>query len=136
MNGTLYGTTAFGGVYGGGTVFAIDPDTGVETVSYAFCSQQDCTDGKDPSGLLNVNDMLYGTTRLGGTNTDCDSSGCGTVFALDPGTGHESVLHSFPGSGADGELPGGDLLAVKRALYGVTGEGGAYGGGVVFAITR
>ena len=32
VNGTLYGTTVAGGISGNGTVFAIDPDTGAETV--------------------------------------------------------------------------------------------------------
>src|ERR1039457_5994156 len=36
-NGDLYGTTAGGGAYGGGTVFEITPD-GTLTTLYSFCS--------------------------------------------------------------------------------------------------
>src|ERR1700721_2796264 len=48
VNGTLYGTTAWGpncpkvGTAGCGTVFSIDPTTRAETVLYAFCTQQNC----------------------------------------------------------------------------------------------
>jgi uncharacterized repeat protein (TIGR03803 family) len=77
VKGMLYGTTAFGGTYDGGTVFAIDPATGAETVIYSFCSQQNCADGVQPEGnLIHVNGTLYGTTYMGGAH------GRGTVFAL------------------------------------------------------
>jgi uncharacterized repeat protein (TIGR03803 family) len=78
VKGTLYGTTLYGGnVEGDGTVFALDLNTGKETVLYSFCSQQNCADGATPdASLINVKDTLYGTTFYGG------SYGYGTVFAL------------------------------------------------------
>jgi uncharacterized repeat protein (TIGR03803 family) len=53
VNGLLYGTTYDGGmpgcVYDGcGTVFSFDPSTGMEKVLYAFCHQQNCSDGANP----------------------------------------------------------------------------------------
>ena len=77
INGTLYGTTQFGGPNSGdGTVFAINHKTGAETVVYSFC-QTDCSDGDEPTaGLISVLGTLYGTTEFGGT------PGKGTVFAL------------------------------------------------------
>jgi uncharacterized repeat protein (TIGR03803 family) len=82
VNGTLYGTTFVGGTTGCGgagcgTAFSLDLDTGTETVLYAFCSQQKCTDGDGPNGgLIAVNGKLYGTTTIGG------AYGYGTVFVL------------------------------------------------------
>jgi hypothetical protein len=60
-------------------VFTVNPDTGAETVLYAFAGG---SDGADPEGALTaVNGTLYGTT-LSGAGTGCDGGGCGTVFAL------------------------------------------------------
>ncbi|HEY5047173.1 MAG TPA: choice-of-anchor tandem repeat GloVer-containing protein [Rhizomicrobium sp.] len=130
LNGILFGTTGYGGADGGGTVFSIDPNTGAETVLYSFCSQQNCTDGANPSAtLIDVKGTLYGTTRAGG------SVGNGTVFLLDPGTGAETVLYSFS-SGTDGADPQASLINVNGTLYGTTGGGGAYGEGTVFVLKK
>jgi uncharacterized repeat protein (TIGR03803 family) len=91
VNGTLYGTTGYGGSSSGngcsntcGTVFSFNPATATETVLYSFCSQQNCTDGIHPyAGLIAANGTLYGTTEYGGNYNQCTSEGgCGTVFAL------------------------------------------------------
>ncbi len=77
VNGTLYGTTGSGGAHAKGTVFAVDPTTGAESVIYSFCSAQNCVDGSEPqSGLIDVKGSLYGTTVSGG------SANGGTVFSL------------------------------------------------------
>ncbi|HTT85564.1 MAG TPA: choice-of-anchor tandem repeat GloVer-containing protein [Rhizomicrobium sp.] len=150
VGGTLYSTTPAGGTYDGGTVFAIDPSTGAETVIYSFCSQQNCADGFSPmGGLINVNGMLYGTTFLGGSGTTdrhrCHF-GCGTVFAIDPSTGAETVVYSFcsqlKGNRCeDGANPEASLIDAKGTLYGTTYSGGRYDGcgktiacGTVFSI--
>src|SRR5438105_1233774 len=52
VSGTLYGTTFGGGTHGAGTVFALDPTAGVETVLYSFCSRKDCADGQGPDAGL------------------------------------------------------------------------------------
>jgi len=150
LGGTLYGTTPDGGAYDGGTVFALDPGTGAETVLYSFCSQQNCTDGEIPvAGLISVNGTLYGTTENGGsgtTGTRLCPFGCGTVFAIDPGTGAETVVHSFCSQMkgnrcADGAQPEASLIDVRGALYGTTSQGGGNAGcvktfacGTVFSI--
>jgi uncharacterized repeat protein (TIGR03803 family) len=75
VKGTLYGTTFYGGMYGGGTVFSVTT-TGNERVLHSFGSG---SDGAYPhAGLIDVNGMLYGTTQRGGMY------GLGTVFALSP----------------------------------------------------
>jgi uncharacterized repeat protein (TIGR03803 family) len=137
VSGTLYGTTLSGGASGGGTVFSFDPSTGTETAVYAFCSQQSCTDGENPyAGVIDVSGTLYGTTSVGGANC-ADFGGCGTVYALAPATGKETVLHSF-GNGTDGTYPIGGVTVIKGDLYGTTPEGGAYctsgGCGTVYSL--
>ncbi|HLY05933.1 MAG TPA: choice-of-anchor tandem repeat GloVer-containing protein [Rhizomicrobium sp.] len=98
VKGMLYGTTAGGGPHSGcesyqyytgcGTVFALDPATGTETVVYASCGQESCKDGSHPyARLLDVKGTLYGTTLLGGHCKADRKDGCGTVFSLDPATG-------------------------------------------------
>ncbi|HWY15299.1 MAG TPA: choice-of-anchor tandem repeat GloVer-containing protein [Rhizomicrobium sp.] len=147
VNGTLYGTTAWGpncpkvGTAGCGTVFSIDPTTRAETVLYAFCSQQNCTDGQTPqASLIDVNGTLYGTTQWGGA-VNCANAGylgCGTIFSIDPTTGAETFVHSF-GKGKDGTQPLAGLIDVNGTLYGTTSGGGANcqgsgGCGTVFAL--
>ena len=75
VKGTLYGTTASGGVNrcGCGTIFSLDPDTGAETVLHSFAGH---VDGKYPWGLVDVQGTLYGTTNVGGAHDH------GTAFAL------------------------------------------------------
>jgi uncharacterized repeat protein (TIGR03803 family) len=128
VNGTLYGTTSFGGASDRGTVFALDPATGAETVIYSFCSVGHCKDGGVPeASLIDVNGTLYGTAFWGGRHGDCQyGHGCGTVFALDPNSGTETALYSFcsqPGC-ADGSEPVSGLVDVNGMLYGTTLYGG------------
>jgi uncharacterized repeat protein (TIGR03803 family) len=138
VSGTLYGTTPFGGAYDKGAVFALDPATGAETVLYSFCGGgYPCTDGELPGGgLIDVDGTLYGTTGRGGPN--CQSSGgCGTLFALDPNTGVESILYSFCSrqNCADGNEPASGLIDLGGTLYGATVQGGAHhNSGTVFAL--
>src|SRR5438552_8023804 len=76
-DGNLYGTTAFGGPFGGlGTVFRITP-TGVLTNLHTFRGN----DGIGPEGTLveGANGILYGTTAEGGGTL---GDGLGTVFRL------------------------------------------------------
>jgi len=123
--GTLYGTTYYGGTYGRGTVFSVDPATGLETVLHSFASSG--PDGEYPdAGLVEEGGKLYGTTTEGGAD------GGGTIFSIDLVTGAERVRHSF-GSGADGSVPLAALQNVGGTLFGTTADGGAYGYGTVFS---
>src|SRR5271166_4008993 len=73
-DGNFYGTTSGGGAYGEGTVFAINPTSGLLTTLHNFNG----TDGSAPlAGLVQDTDgNFYGTTLYGGTNLE------GTVFSL------------------------------------------------------
>lgn len=123
LNGTLYGTTEFGGVGkcqgyipGCGTVFSIST-SGAEKVLYAF---QGGSDGAGPgAGLIAVKNTLYGTTSFGGANN------LGTVFSMTT-SGKEAVIYSFSG-GSDGAVPFASLIDVNGTLYGTTVAGGGQG---------
>ena len=107
--------------------------TGKETVLYSFTGTGG--DGANPqAGLVqDAQGNLYGTTTYGGDPACLE--GCGTVFKVDT-TGKETVLHTFTGTGGDGETPGGGLvLDAQGNLYGTTGSGGAYQDGTVFKLT-
>ena len=133
-DGNFYGTTAFGGTHGGGSVFRITPQ-GAETQLYSFVPNS-ISDGNQPlAGLLQASDgNFYGTAQSGGKYTE------GVVFKI-TASGKESVLHSFSGNGGiansmDGALPFGSLIEGRdHNLYGTTQNGGATGGGTVFRIT-
>jgi uncharacterized repeat protein (TIGR03803 family) len=148
-NGSLYGTTAEGGVtssscaLGCGTVFEITP-SGTLTTLYRFCSQSGCPDGHfSLSEVIQATDgNFYGTTNGGGAHGDN-----GTVFKITP-SGTLTTLHSFcsqtnsQGNCLDGANPiAGLIQATDGNLYGFTQYGGAnstscnLGCGTVFKIT-
>jgi len=82
IDGSLYGTTTYGGGAGCnngcGTVFKLAAN-GKENILHAFSGPPD---GNRPQGgLVKVNDLLYGVTYAGGTNTNLP---VGTVFAVQP----------------------------------------------------
>lgn len=125
-DGSLYGTTTYGGFFEAGTVFRWTPDDAFSIV-HEFDGG---LGGAWPiTGLVEASDgHFYGTTVGGG------SAGAGTVFRLTRGGVHV-VLHSFNG-GAGGRSPEGTLIQARDgALYGTTSAGGAFGSGTIFRIT-
>ncbi len=95
-NGSLFGTTPYGGSAGYGTIYELTPGTPwTETVLHSF---QGGSDGAFPvaSLTLGTGGVFYGTTSAGG------ATGNGTVFELTPpkkkgGAWTETVLYSFEG---------------------------------------
>jgi uncharacterized repeat protein (TIGR03803 family) len=139
-NGLLYGTTSGGGGgHGAGEVFSINPQSGGVTVLYAF---QGGTDGSSPqAGLVEVNGMLYGTTKYGGVPRGCiGNHGCGTIFEIDPGTAQETTLYHFTGKSDQGN-PVAGLIYHGGSFYGTTAMNGTnscynqQGCGTVFKFT-
>ena len=139
-SGKLYGTTGYGGqrdVNGNthGTIFSINLNgTGYQTL-YSFKGIIS-SDGDAPyASMIEVNGILYGTTPTGGTTTT-STGGYGTVFAFDPATHTEKVLHIFTGAGANGNGDGpiASLLNVGGILYGTTAYGGTHDNGTIFSI--
>jgi uncharacterized repeat protein (TIGR03803 family) len=147
-DGSLYGTTTYGGQgcggNGCGTVFNLKPAAAAcktalcqwtETVLYRFMGG---TDGAHPGYGDLVFDQagnLYGTTLQGGSGL-CNSYGCGTVYELTPAGSSwmESVLYSFTGQN-DGRWPyAGVTLDKAGNLYGSVSAGGAYSFGTVYKL--
>jgi uncharacterized repeat protein (TIGR03803 family) len=135
LNGTLYGTTLYGGPDNDGVVYSVSIASGAEHVLYSFTAG---SDGEYPAaGLLDINGTLYGTTLYGGGSSAC-KNGCGTVFSIST-SGAETVLHSFAG-GSDGAYPRAALTDLNGTLYGTTAAGGgapgcADGCGTIFSIS-
>lgn len=130
-NGNLYGTTTIGGTLGLGAVVKVTGG-GQESVLYNFAGGND---GADPEAILlmDTKGNLYGTTYNGGGSANC-TSGCGTIFEVDP-AGNETVLYRFNGS--DGANPEAGLIMDRLGnLYGTTFNGGADGFGTVFELNK
>jgi len=126
QSGNLYGTTAYGGLYGYGVVYEVS-SSGSETVLYPFT---DNTNGGIPwaSVIRDSKGNLYGTTSYG-------YGDCGVVFQVDT-AGTETVLHTFYGGASDGCYPlQGVIMDKKGNLYGTTYHGGASNQGTVFRLT-
>jgi uncharacterized repeat protein (TIGR03803 family) len=148
-DGTLYGTTPYGGPGGSGNIFGITP-AGKLTTLHLFCLQKNgqgfCADGADPqAGLVLASDgNLYGVTATGGNGiggTCAVYAGCGTIFRV-TAQGKLTTLHSFctrvnsQGYCVDGSTPVAALVqGVDGNLYGTTNLGGANNQGTVFAIS-
>jgi uncharacterized repeat protein (TIGR03803 family) len=127
--GNLFGTTLGGGkcieFFACGTIFEITPD-GTETVLFGFCKEVGgCKVGSEPGAGVTVgsNGTLYGTTVGGG-------QGKGYVYAFD---GKMKRLHDFCDCGGNVRVP--MIVDPQGHLFGVTPNGEANGGGVVFEIT-
>ena len=132
--GTLYGTAAYGGSHGCGTVFKIE--NGAKSVIHQFMDKPACSPwvGLTSDSVGN----LYGTTRnaVGGCNPPNE---CGTVFELTPAPNGKwtfEVIHRFVG-GDDGSDPSVSGLIIDDAgnLYGTTEHAGPYDSGVLFSLT-
>ena len=128
QDGCFYGTTWKGGLSDLGTVFKLDVSgpTPALTVLHSFAPGEGAV--PDGSVMLGSDNVLYGTTALGG------SAGDGTVFTLArDGTGF-TTLHEF--QGPDGVLPTADLIEADDGfLYGTT-TGTSNGAGSIFRIAK
>jgi len=106
---TLYGTTASGGAWGHGAVFALNLDGTNPHLLYSFTGTNG--DGVGPSaGLALSGNTLYGSTGGGGSSSD------GILFAINTdGTGFTN-LYSFT---IDNDYPPGpNLILGGNHLYG------------------
>jgi uncharacterized repeat protein (TIGR03803 family) len=124
-NGKLYGLTSAGGVSGySGVMYYVDPTDD----SYHKIHDFDNTNGSTPyGGLIQAsNGKLYGMTYDGGAN------GAGVLFSFDISTNSYIVLYNF--TLATGTNPYyGSLIEANGKLFGMTSEGGAHDGGVIFS---
>jgi uncharacterized repeat protein (TIGR03803 family) len=124
-DGSFYGTTAGGWLYGYGMFFKITP-AGTITTLHGF---NPATDGDDTEAalVLGTDGNFYGTAQNGGAHN------AGTVFKITP-AGALTTLHSFDGT--DGSYPlAGLVQGTDGNLYGTTSYGSTYDYGTVFKIT-
>lgn len=138
-DGSLYGTTSYGGVMGYGTVFRLTPAATpcrsvscpwTETVLYAFHGGSDAAYPLYGDLIFDQSGNIYGTTYGGG------AYGYGAVFELSRSNGGwtEKVLYSF---GSNGRTPfAGVILDSSANLYGTTVYGGPYNAGTVYELTH
>ena len=133
--GTLYGTAAQGGSWGGGTIFAMETSGSNFNVLHNFESQ---ADGSSPvANLILSGTSLYGTAQYGG------QFGNGTVYSIGTNGSNFTIIYnfsslsfaSFPQTNSDGANPAAGLVLVNNVLYGTTFKGGDFGNGSVFALT-
>jgi uncharacterized repeat protein (TIGR03803 family) len=123
--GYLYGTTLGGGADNSGTIFRIDPTSGIEKTVYTFDNGKA---GINPdAGLVAYKGHLYGTASRGGF-------GYGAVFKFNPGNDTMATVHYF--NNTDGSLPESDMIVAGGVLYGCTEQGGdsTTGYGTVFEV--
>ncbi len=158
----LYGTTYSGGIYDGGSVFAVYPDGTDYTLPYQFTGG---TDGGNPQIGLAIGDIWNGNSAIYGTAASGGAGG-GTVFAVNGSHSGQlsglkeltgvlgwgggvvnsvfgfnysalhiqfDVLDGFTG-GSDGAGPQGGLIESGATFYGTTGQGGSSGYGTVYAV--
>lgn len=125
-DGSLYGSTESGGIYGSGSIFKLDR-SGPLTTLHSFGG----LDGTSPwAGLIRSNDgNLYGTTTYG-----TFANGSGTIFKVDQAGTLTTVL-VFHGSQREGASSRAPLLqGSDGSLYGTALFGGTLGWGTVFKV--
>jgi len=125
INGQLFGATAQGGAANKGIVYTLGTNGGGFASIHDFAGSP--TDGEQPNDLLQVGNMIYGTTFVGGTN------GGGTVFKLNTNGSGYVILRSFTNS-PDPQFILSGLAISGPTLYGTSLNGGANGKGSVFKI--
>ncbi len=128
--GNIYGTTAWNGANGAGTVYRLKPQNDgswKEAVLYNFTGS-----GPEQAGvILDSSGNLYGTTYGEG------AYGFGSVFELaaqPDGSWTETTLHSFDGT--EGCGPNAEVVFDTAGnLYGTTVGCGIHGAGIVFELS-
>jgi uncharacterized repeat protein (TIGR03803 family) len=145
--GNLYGTTLYGGGSkicsdGCGTVWELSPPTQgsgtqgwTEHILHSFGVGDELSFPGVGQLAMDSRGNLYGAV-LGGKYR------AGVIYKLSPaasssaiGEGwQENVVYNFTG-GDDGDFPEGVIIDSAGNLYGITGNGGKYGEGVVFKLS-
>jgi hypothetical protein len=141
QQGNLWGTTAGGGTYAGGTVYELSSPQGkgqgwTESVIYSFNHENNYIGSPQGPVAFDGSGNLYSTTILGGDQNCNGGFGCGVVFELTLPDWAYSTLYEFQG-GSDGVEPQGYIVFdAKGNLYSSTGGGGGSGyTGIAFQLS-
>jgi len=129
-DGTMYGTTVYGGIYGWGTLFSVTTD-GTVTTRAAFFGAADAPTLSEAS-----DGRIYGVTTYGGQTSvwGASSDGDGTIFRFDPATNVLTRLHTF--DTVSGGFPQAGLTeGPDQALYSTTSSGGSANLGVLYKLS-
>ena len=127
FDGSLYGTSPFGGQSGNGFVYHLSTAGNLQVVG-SFSST--ATGGTPYAGLLRGSDgNFYGTTTQG-----AKTAPNGAILRIAPG-GTETTLHFFAADGSEGTLSYGTLVEGRDGdFYGTTSLGGSARGGTIFKV--
>jgi hypothetical protein len=138
-SGVLYGSTAYGGKYCCGALFALAPPaspgaTWTQTLIHSFGNPNIREDGQTPGAdvVIDSSGVIYGITGSGGL-------GAGEVYSLTPpvspgGDWTYAILY-FPPSTPHGSGPSQLTLGPDGVLYSAVRQGGASMQGTVFSLT-
>lgn len=106
----------------------------VVTLSYLHSYGALLPNGAAAAGLVKAGDgNFYGVLPSGGPNM-CRPAlpiSCGAIIKVTP-AGDQTIFYAFGSVANDGYSPGALILGNDGALYGLTGNGGTYGGGGTF----
>jgi uncharacterized repeat protein (TIGR03803 family) len=129
VNGTLYGTTYYGGATGHGVLFSITPSNAYRVLYNFGQTSSDCAQPDTALAYVPSQKALYGVTYGGGTN------GEGCVFRYSLGKkSAESVVYSFTGS-ASSSTEASAPIYYNGALFITTPGGGTKGHGAILKVT-
>src|ERR1035441_667577 len=123
----LWGTCQNGGSRDSGTIFYCDINGNNFQTAYSFIDSI----GANPLGELTLanNGKLYGITKNGGCQDSC------VLYVYDPISGVYIDLHDFICDITHGwNALSGMLKASDGYLYGLCGDGGANGWGVIYKV--
>ena len=125
----IFGRTTYGGQYGDGVLFKMNPSGSGYTIVHAFAGTSN-GDGANPhhDEMRQEGNTLYGTTLVGGTYNQ------GIIFSINTDGTDYKVLYSFGGGTGDGEQPHSSPTPHGPVLYGLTAKGGADDEGVIYQI--
>ncbi len=132
-DGRLWGVTEEGGANDSGTVFSLDPRTGIFSSVVQFTDSGLERRGSRPLGGLSAapDGLFWGTTAAGGAGNH------GSVFRVNPFTSAFVTVFeftggsgAFPGRGSEGRL----YLDAQGRFWGSTSMGGASGHGTLFRL--
>jgi uncharacterized repeat protein (TIGR03803 family) len=126
-DGSLRGTTQFGGTAGAGLVFKVATNGAVSTIA-SFNGQNAAGFGPSGGVTQGLDGNFYGVTQFGGFNE------AGNVF-MATSNGTLANIYGFSG-GLDGNTPIAPLVrGPDGSFYGSTTLGGNFGEGNIFRVT-